>query len=67
MSQITHAFHTTSHSERMFRWQVAINAAFAGGSLAAAFMNIGALVALSIARSALAHVLPYPSKELRLD
>lgn len=37
--------------ERLYRWQVIINAAFAGGSLTAALLNLGALVAVAIARS----------------
>jgi hypothetical protein len=44
--------------ERLYRWQVIINAAFAGGSLTAALLNLGALVAVSMARSGMSHFGP---------
>lgn len=53
MSQITLAIRHVTHSERLFRWQTA--AVFAGGSLTAGLFNLGALMALSVARSALVH------------
>lgn len=54
MSRITLAIRLASQAELLLRWQVHVNAAFAGGSLIAALLNLGALVALSLARSGLA-------------
>lgn len=56
MSQITLAIRHAPQSERLFRWQVSVNTAFAGGSLAGALLNLGALIALSIARSVLSRL-----------
>lgn len=53
MSQLTLAIRHVPQSERLLRWQVTVNAAFVGGSLTAAMLNLGALIAFSIARSAL--------------
>lgn len=56
MSQITFAIRHAPHSEWLFRWQATVIAAFAGGSLTAALLNLGALMALSVARSTLSQV-----------
>lgn len=56
MSQIILAIRHAPLTERLFRWQAAVIVAFAGGSRTAALFNIGALMAFSIARSALSHV-----------
>lgn len=56
MSQITFAIRHALHSEWLFRWQATVIAAFAGGSLTAALLNLGALMALSVARSTLSQV-----------
>jgi hypothetical protein len=56
MSQITLAFRHAPHSERFFRWQATVIAAFAGGSLTAALLNLGAAVALALTRSTLSQV-----------
>lgn len=53
MSQITLAIRQASQSERFFRWQATIIAAFAGGSLTAGLLNLGAVVALALTRSVL--------------
>lgn len=53
MSQITLAIRQAPLSEQLYRWQVTVNAAFTGGSLTAAMLNLGALIALSITRSVL--------------
>jgi len=55
MSQITLALRQVPQSERFFRWQATVIAAFAGGSLTAALLNLGAAMALSFARAALGH------------
>jgi anti-sigma factor RsiW len=52
MSQLTLAIHNAPHSEWLLRWQATVIGALAGGSLIAALCNIGALMTLSIARSA---------------
>jgi hypothetical protein len=56
MSQITLAIRHAPQSERLLRWQVTVNGAFAGGSLTAALFQLGALIALSIVRSAVLQV-----------
>jgi hypothetical protein len=56
MSQITLAIRRAPKSERLFRWQAAVVAAFAGGSLTARMFNIGALMALLIARFTLLQI-----------
>ena len=56
MSQITLAIRHAPHSEWLFRWQATVIAAFAGGSLTAALLNLGAVVALAVTRSTLAQV-----------
>ena len=56
MSQITLAIRHAPQSERLLRWQVTVNSAFAGGSLIAALFQLGALVALSLARSTMSHL-----------
>ena len=53
MSQITLAFRRAPQSERLFRWQAAVVAAFANGSLTAGLFNLGAMMALSVARATL--------------
>ena len=42
--------------EQLLRWQMTVNAAFAGGSVTAALINLGALIAVSMARSALSQL-----------
>jgi len=56
MSQITLAIRHAPQSERLFRWQAAVITAFAGGSLTAGLFNLGALLALWVARSSLTQV-----------
>lgn len=56
MSQIILTIRQAPRSEPMLRWQMAFNAAFAGGSLGAAVINLGAMIALSIARSVLSRL-----------
>jgi hypothetical protein len=53
MSQITLAIRHAPHSERFFRWQATVIAAFASGSLTAGLFNLSGLMALSIAQSVL--------------
>lgn len=53
MSQNSFAIRPVSQSDRQFRWQLAVNTAFASGSLTAALVNFGVLIALSLVRSAL--------------
>ena len=53
MSQLNFAVRHSRQTERLLRWQVTVNTAFAGGSLTAALLNLGALIAFSFARSAL--------------
>ena len=55
MTQITRALRKVPQSERFFHWQATVAAAFAGGSLTAALLNLGAAMALSFARAALGH------------
>jgi hypothetical protein len=52
MSQIIPSIRRVQQSELMFRLQLAFNAAFAAGSLSAAVINLCALLASSVARSA---------------
>jgi hypothetical protein len=56
MSQITLVIRHAPHSEQLLRWQMTVNAAFAGGSVTAALINLGALIAVSMARSALSQL-----------
>jgi len=53
MPQISFPIRPVLQSDRQFRWQLTVNTAFASGSLTAALMNLGVLIALSLARSAL--------------
>jgi hypothetical protein len=53
MTQISFAIRPVPQSDRQFRWQMAITTAFASGSLTTALFNLGVLIALSLARSAL--------------
>ena len=53
MSQISFAIRHSRQTERLLRLQVTVNTAFAGGSLIAALLNLGALIAISLARSAI--------------
>lgn len=53
MSQLNFAIRHSRQTERLLRWQVTVNTAFAGGSLIAALLNLGALIAFSLARSAI--------------
>ncbi|WP_421838254.1 hypothetical protein [Novosphingobium sp.] len=52
MSKMTLAIPNAPYSEWLLRWQTTVIVALAGGSLIAALCNIGALMTLSIARSA---------------
>lgn len=63
MSQLTLAIRHTPQSERLFRLQVTVNAAFASGSLNAALLNLGALLAYSLARAALSRLAPAQNLE----
>ena len=47
MSQLNFAVRHSRQTERLLRWQVTVNTAFAGGSLIAALLNLGALIAIS--------------------
>ena len=47
MSQINFAIRHSRQTERLLRLQVTVNTAFAGGSLIAALLNLGALIAIS--------------------
>ena len=53
MAQITLALRQLPQSERFFRWQATVLAAFAGGSLTAALLNLGAAIALATVKAAL--------------
>lgn len=53
MSQVNFAIRHSRQTERLLRLQVTVNTAFAGGSLIAALLNLGALIAVSLARSAI--------------
>lgn len=53
MSQIDFAIRPVLRSDWQLHWQLTVNTAFAGGSLTAALLNLGALIAFSLARSAL--------------
>ena len=53
MSQISFVIRPVLRSDRQLHWQMTVNTAFAGGSLTAALLNLGALIAFSFARSAL--------------
>lgn len=46
-------FRPIAPSAGMLRWQLTVNAAFAGGSLTAALLNLATLVMLPLMRSAL--------------
>jgi hypothetical protein len=52
MSQLNFAVRHSRQTERLLRWQVTVNTAFAGGSLIAALLNLGVLIAFSLTRSA---------------
>ena len=58
MSQITLVIPQVPQSEQFFRWQATAIAAFAGGSLTAALLNLGSALALAVARTALGHANP---------
>lgn len=58
MAQITLALRQLPQSERFFRWQATVLAAFAGGSLTAALLNLGAAIALATAKAALGRAKP---------
>ncbi|WP_341710772.1 hypothetical protein [Erythrobacter sp.] len=49
MSKIIPTIRHVPQSELMFRWQMAFNAAFAGGSLSAVLISLSALIASSVA------------------
>jgi len=63
MTQISFAIRPAPQSDWQFRWQMPINTAFASGSLTTAFFNLGVLIALSLARSALSR---FATARLRL-
>jgi hypothetical protein len=63
MSQITLAIRHAPQSERLLHWQMTVNAAFAGGTLTAALLNLGALIAFSLTRSVLSRFATAPSVE----
>lgn len=63
MTQITLAIRHAPQSERLLRWQVSFNAAFAGGTLTAALLNLSALIAFSLTRSVLLRFATAPSVE----
>ncbi len=52
MSHISLVIPPATQSDRQFRWQLAVNTAFASGSLTTALLNLGVLIVLSLARSA---------------
>lgn len=52
MPHIQFAMHPVLPPHQQLHWQLTVNTAFAGGSLAAALLNLGALVAFALARSA---------------
>ncbi len=58
MNQISFAIPPAPQSDWLFRWQMAINTAFASGSLTTALFNLGVLIALSLVRSALSRFAP---------
>lgn len=58
MSQITFAIRQATQSEMLFRWQATVIAAFAGGSLTAALLNLAAAVGFAVTKSALVHATP---------
>ncbi|MBA4046706.1 MAG: hypothetical protein C0471_20190 [Erythrobacter sp.] len=58
MSQITLALRQAPQSERFFRWQSTVIAAFAGASLTAALLNLGAVMAFALVRAALGRAKP---------
>lgn len=58
MSQITLALRQVPKSERFFHWQATVVAAFAGGSLTAALLNLGAVILLAMGRAALGRASP---------
>lgn len=62
MSQITLAIRHAPQPDRLLRWQVTVNGAFAGGSLTAALFQLAALIALSLVRSAVLHALSVHSE-----
>ena len=43
-------------SAPLLRWQLAVNAAFVGGSLTAALLNIAALIAMSFLQGAMTRI-----------
>jgi hypothetical protein len=53
MSQINFAIRPALRSDWQLHWQLTVNTAFASGSLTAALLNLGALIAFSLAHSAL--------------
>ncbi len=55
MSQINFTIRAAPQSQWLLRWQARVIAAFAAGSLFTALFTIGALMAVSVARSALSH------------
>lgn len=62
MTQISFAIPPVTQSDRQFRWQLTVNTAFASGSLTAALLNLGVLIALSLARSALSRFVTAPRR-----
>lgn len=52
MTRIALSLGHVRQSPRLFRWQATVISAFAGGSLTAALLNLGGVVAIALARSA---------------
>lgn len=50
MSKIGHSLPGAPISDRLFNWQFTVNAAFAGGSMTAAVLNLVVVVAFGLAR-----------------
>jgi hypothetical protein len=51
MPQILHAARHARRSTRLFRWQALIASALASGSLTAAMLNLGGVMAVALIRS----------------
>ena len=57
MTRIALSLGHVRQSPRLFRWQATVIAAFASGSLTAAMLNLGGVVAIALARSAQARLI----------
>lgn len=58
MSHITFAMRRLTQSQWLLRWQATVIAAFAGGSLTAALLNLAAAAGLAAAQRALVLAAP---------